>query len=110
MCKRMCQPGDLSSTSWLFYMSNQVCCKICRYKKDISKKFDMTFAEVDILLASQTTCAICNQTEPDRKLCIDHDHVTGKVRGLLCNPCNTALGLFKDNLTHLQRAIDYLSR
>lgn len=52
-------------------------------------------------------CAVCG--EPPQKWCVDHDHVTGKVRGLLCNHCNAALGLFKDNPAALQSAIYYLA-
>jgi hypothetical protein len=51
-------------------------------------------------------CAIC-KSKP-KKLCIDHDHITGKVRGLLCNPCNQGLGHLRDNITNLISAINYL--
>lgn len=50
-------------------------------------------------------CAICNLSI---KLCVDHNHTSGKVRGLLCFHCNTALGLFKDDLKILNSAIKYL--
>jgi hypothetical protein len=56
-------------------------------------------------------CAICHvdfsllKNSPP----IDHDHTTGKVRGLLCSNCNTALGLMKDDMGRLQEAIDYLA-
>lgn len=42
------------------------------------------------------------------RLCIDHDHETGRIRGLLCWPCNTALGAFNDSKALLLRAIDYI--
>jgi hypothetical protein len=55
-------------------------------------------------------CAICDRLEADcgRKLAIDHCHRTGKVRGLLCSPCNTGLGCFKDSTETLALAISYL--
>lgn len=54
-------------------------------------------------------CAICNRVcKVLVKLSIDHDHATGKIRGLLCKSCNSALGLFEDNVDFLRSAIDYL--
>lgn len=55
-------------------------------------------------------CAICFKPETRMKyrLHIDHCHGTGKIRGLLCNTCNRALGLFKDNPEVLLRAYKYL--
>lgn len=61
-------------------------------------------------------CAICNEQETRKnphsdgvlRLCIDHCHKTGKVRGLLCHSCNTALGKFKDSAILMYRAIRYL--
>jgi hypothetical protein len=57
----------------------------------------------------QGKCAICNE-EPKTKrgLHVDHDHETGKVRGLLCHGCNVALGSFKEDVTLLNKAIEYL--
>lgn len=61
-------------------------------------------------------CKICNKNETRigkngieiARLCIDHDHATGKVRALLCHDCNTGLGKFRDSITLFQRSIDYL--
>jgi hypothetical protein len=53
-------------------------------------------------------CAICGKTPEGRRLSVDHDHESGKVRGLLCDICNRGLGLFKDNTDTLRRAISYL--
>lgn len=53
-------------------------------------------------------CKICGQPEERRNLSVDHCHKTGKIRGLLCSKCNTALGLFGDNVKSLLSAIEYL--
>lgn len=51
-------------------------------------------------------CKICNKAVT---LVVDHCHSTGKIRGLLCNPCNTSLGHFEDDIERLRKAIKYLS-
>jgi len=61
-------------------------------------------------------CLICGNAETSRNpktgeprsLAVDHDHETGKIRGLLCTFCNTALGKFHDDVEILKKAIDYL--
>jgi hypothetical protein len=62
-----------------------------------------------ILLKQKNGCAICGQIPTNKKLTVDHDHKTGQVRGLLCSLCNMGLGLFKDNVSRLATAIQYLS-
>lgn len=53
-------------------------------------------------------CAICRRTQHGKRLAIDHDHLSGRVRGLLCQHCNLALGQFQDDPLRLQAAIEYL--
>jgi hypothetical protein len=56
-------------------------------------------------------CAICwNLCSSGKRLSVDHDHVTGAVRGLLCKKCNTRLGLANDDVSILKRDIHYLSQ
>lgn len=52
------------------------------------------------------SCDICHNFFPT--LHVDHNHLTGAVRGLLCGSCNRALGLLKDNFNYLSNAIEYL--
>ena len=65
----------------------------------------------DMLAQQNNSCKICktHQNNLKRKLFVDHCHETGKVRGLLCQYCNTMLGNAKDNVLVLQSAINYLS-
>lgn len=63
---------------------------------------------INMLLEQDFTCPICLKPMDFEKLCIDHNHETGKVRGVLDNSCNTALGKFDDNVATLTRAQMYL--
>jgi hypothetical protein len=65
----------------------------------------------NLFLQQKGRCALCSSREPGGKFqffCLDHDHRTGRVRGLLCADCNVALGRFKDNFKVLEKAIQYL--
>lgn len=81
------------------------------------RNYGITEKEKERLKEKQNyKCAICggegfimNKTGTKEKLVVDHDHSTGKIRGMLCHNCNRALGLFKDNIDVLQQAIEYLS-
>lgn len=82
-------------------------CLECR--KDYRKNSDDYYRRV---IAEQNgLCAICGiaEVEHGKRFSIDHDHSTGKYRGLLCVRCNFGIGHFKDNPNHLSKAIDYLS-
>lgn len=59
----------------------------------------------EMVAAQGGRCLICRRK---KKLCVDHDHKTGVVRGLLCPPCNHGIGSLKDNPVLLKRAINYL--
>jgi hypothetical protein len=77
------------------------------------RNYGITIEEFDSMLASQDgTCAIC-YAEPrpgKRNFHVDHDHETGKVRGILCHNCNTAVGLLDENLERLSAATSYLRK
>lgn len=55
------------------------------------------------------SCKICGEVSNSRELAVDHCHETGKIRGLLCSNCNTGIGLFLDDPSRLQAAIEYLN-
>jgi hypothetical protein len=86
--------------------------KILRTLKDGIK---ITVGEFNSMFEKQNgLCAICGKP-PDMSVkrptfCVDHDHETGKIRGLLCNRCNVGLGNFSDKKELLFSAIDYLSK
>lgn len=74
------------------------------------KRFGLTPEQYDAMLAEQGgVCAICQRPDADRRLAVDHDHATGRVRGLLCKSCNKALGAFRDSTDLLLRAVEYLT-
>lgn len=79
---------------------------------DLRRKYNMTIDDYMLMDTQQKgKCAICNtKCRSKRILCVDHCHETGKVRGLLCLGCNTALGNFKDDIVLLEKAIIYLEK
>lgn len=79
-------------------------------KQRLKQKFNMTINEYDELLKKQgNVCAICGkELEKGKRLAVDHNHKTGKIRGLLCVNCNMMLGMSKDNINTLKNAIKYL--
>ena len=85
-------------------------CRACRasYKSEINRgKFRDVISDEDLkhLKATVNQCVICGSNE---KLVVDHDHQTGKIRGMLCNHCNRGLGHFRDDPMLLEFAAQYL--
>jgi len=81
------------------------------------RTFGSTIEEYEALMLEQDNyCAICHEPEKQilngkiKRLAIDHCHTTGKVRGLLCQRCNTGIGRFDDNVVLLKQAIQYLEK
>jgi len=76
------------------------------YRKYTLQKHGITQDEYDEMLKNQKgMCAICGQK---KFLVIDHNHITQKIRGLLCFQCNNLLGFAEDNIETLKHAIDYI--
>lgn len=77
------------------------------YKKGNLAKFGLSLEDYNQMINNQQgKCAICGIS--DTQLCVDHDHSTGKVRGLLCHNCNHGIGKFQDDIKLLNKAINYL--
>lgn len=77
----------------------------------IKTRYGISIDERDSLLTLQgNRCAICLTAISFPSAAIDHDHVTGRVRGILCHSCNMALGLFKDNSVNLLSALKYIDQ
>jgi len=87
--------------------------KVQRTRKNRFKNYQITEEEYNKLFENQSgKCLGCNihQNDLSKKLCVDHCHETGKIRGLLCTPCNLAIGLVKDNVDVLKNLIIYLTK
>lgn len=85
------------------------------YRRRLLKEYGLTERSyADLLAAQGGRCAVCGSADPRRKgdtnFVVDHDHATGRVRGLLCHHCNRALGLFQDSEELLLKAAAYLSK
>lgn len=79
---------------------------------NLKNRFGIDLGDYNTLLESQDRkCAICGveYDSLDYEMHVDHCHSSGKIRGLLCKPCNLGLGLFKDNSETLLKAIEYLN-
>lgn len=87
-------------------------CKECSRAQRLMGSFGLSLDEYDLMLEQQGGCCkICGTDSPGHKgrFIVDHNHLTGQIRGLLCNSCNVGIGHLKDNPTILQSALNYLS-
>ena len=82
---------------------------------DLARRFNISLEDVRALLDEQHgPCALCDKPDYDKRndcpraLAVDHDHATGKMRGLLCANCNHALGMAHDDPFLLRRMADYI--
>jgi hypothetical protein len=73
----------------------------------LKSRYGIGADDFDRMVAEQGgLCAICERPDPEH---VDHDHVTGEVRGILCFNCNGGLGQFRDDVESLVRAAEYLA-
>jgi hypothetical protein len=77
--------------------------------KQLRRKYGLTRADWDAMFEAQgRRCAICGIQNPVRSWTVDHCHATGRVRAILCHPCNVGLGQFNDKAELLIAAAGYL--
>ncbi len=78
--------------------------------KNLKKLYGLTIEDFDDMLVEQKgACRVCAGPSLGRGVYhVDHDHETGRIRGLLCHKCNVALGMVRDSTDHLKALITYL--
>lgn len=100
---------DFSRNSKCKFGRCNVCCSCdtkLRYNNRL-KEYGLNIELYNKMLKDQDfKCLICKNTF--EKLCVDHCHSTGRVRGLLCSDCNSGIGRFKENTNYLNNAIIYI--
>jgi hypothetical protein len=88
------------------------CYRRTRRDSHLKKKFGLTAEKYNAMLALQSGhCALCPRPDlPDKRLAVDHDHETGRVRALLCDRCNRGIGLLDEEPARLRAAADYIDK
>ena len=84
-------------------------CKRCRSIKSASSRYKITFDEVKKLKENES-CEICSMDLKWSDRYIDHDHNSGKVRGILCPRCNSILELFEQSKHLIEPSLNYLKK
>jgi len=102
---------------WQKNLQNSTHFKTKNNLRKMKNKFGMTPSDYEVMLNSQNgCCAICGKHHTEfnvknkTRLCIEHNHQTGKIRGLVCVKCNSVIGFANDNIQVLENAIEYLKR
>jgi hypothetical protein len=107
--------NKLDSSNPEYYRLHRKAFKTDYKDSDLQRRFGITlFDYSQMLLAQNGKCAICKGTDggtrngEPKALAVDHDHETGKVRGLLCEACNQAIGKMKEEPKIILSSLDYL--
>jgi hypothetical protein len=101
------RPEYVKEKNRLFYEQNPT------YRRDyrLKTKYGIEFSAVLAFLAKQKNrCAGCGREFGELKMCVDHCHSTGKVRGLLCDCCNRALGMMREDPKAIRKLASYIVR
>lgn len=111
-----CKKGHDLSITRKVQSSGKKYCSQCNNLRNrpykLKLKYGITEEQfLEILKSQNNVCDLCGSDEyRGKNWCVDHNHETGKVRGILCSPCNLGLGQFKDNIKLLELGIKYLER
>lgn len=112
-CNRY-QPTKEQKDRWS--KENQESLKLMIRKCQLEKNYGLTVeGYIQMFVSQKGLCAICGLPETAkykgtvRRLSVDHDHFTNKVRKLLCSRCNTAIGMFDDDVLKMQAAVAYIN-
>ncbi len=118
VAKRRCKTCNREKELHLFYSTPKWTCKSCFRKTDayqnqrdryLQDKYGITGAEYTVLLeANDGRCWICDGKSGGKNLAVDHNHKTGRIRGLLCKRCNSVLARMMDDERLLREAGYYL--
>lgn len=109
--RKSCKPCRVKEVISVYHSNPKIRerVKLAARASHLRNKYSMTEEDLTVLIENQNNqCAICHLTL--KKPNIDHDHVTGKIRGILCWDCNIGLGKFKDNVKFLESAVLYLKK
>lgn len=107
---------DLNRTKYAAYCQEYAPIKRKHQKKyNLKHNYNLTVEEyANMLIEQDYACAVCktfmDNSSKQKQANVDHDHVTGKVRGILCSSCNRGLGLLKDSTETLKAMIEYLRK
>src|SRR6202012_2783103 len=106
-CIQCCVVKPVSEFGMNRHASWHARCRECR-KEWKYPHITVSPSQRSSLRASSQVCRICGVALPLHMRQVDHDHRTGKFRGILCQHCNQGLGCFVDSVDRLERAIEYL--
>jgi Recombination endonuclease VII len=107
----ICSKGDFST---LLKIGKYLLPQKENRNKNPYSKYGITIADYENMMSAQNTrCKICGVRFGDypatlTKPCVDHNHKTKKVRGILCTLCNTGVGMFRDSADRLAKAAIYI--
>jgi hypothetical protein len=112
ICKKEKPLEDFQWRSTFNCYSSQY--KRCVHWAVVVKRWNLTVTQREIVAFVEQnydgTCMLCREPLPENKIHLDHDHATGKPRGLLHATCNALLGMAGDNVVKLRQAISYLEK